>query len=195
MARWTPPSARSAVAARAPARPGRADRPRASRRRSSSGPRAARPGRRSFRQMPASSRSATGPSSASWSAPSGSMLVVKSHFGVARAAPEDDARASRPARRRGGPPALRARDLERQRRRRRRAGAVDVVAVGVAGAAGEGPEAAALRDERALAALGAGLADPFDAPASRAPRPAAVASPCAPGTASRPGTGRCGRAG
>ena len=112
---------------------------------------------------------------------------------VVGASPEDVAGAPRATRHEMAVVVLGADDLERQRIGRRRAVLLDVVAVRVARAADERPEPAALADERALAALGADLAGPLLGRrllAGQRPRLLVLRD-----TASRPGTGRCGRGG
>ena len=114
---------------------------------------------------------------------------------IARAAVEDVAGAPGAARHERALPALGALDLEGQWRRGRRARAVDVVALGVAVAAREDPEAPARATSVPSPALRARLADAVARPAAPAPRRGAAASPCARDRASRPGSARCGRAG
>ena len=113
-----------------------------------------------LRQIAPSSRRATGPPSASWVAPSGSWLVVKSHFGYAEQ-PQKTLPVRRARRATRWPsPFFGQIDLEGQLLGRRRAVALDEVAVRVSRAAHERPEPATARGEDPLAALRAGLARP-----------------------------------
>ena len=117
---------------------------------------------------------------------------------VARAAPEDGSGPARPAGDELALAARRARHLERQLGRAAAGRPLDVVALRVAVAADERPEAAALRGQDAAVGRAARRARPRRRPAGPAPpapRPAAAATPCARGRASRRGSARCARAG
>ena len=198
-----PPAAAAASAARPP--PRRAP-PRAGLRERLRVRRAARqPGADEVRRPPAAARPRRTEADAGLALPGDRALVgvvdrpdrleVRREVAlrVGRAAPEDVAGPPGAPRDEVAVAVLRADDLERQRIRRRRALLLDVVAVRVARAADERPEPAALADERPLAALRADLA--LAGLRRRPRRRAAAAIPCAPGTASRRGTGRSARGG